>query len=374
MKYASIGYGLVKNWQEALSEWPGKDKISGTVLNEQYLVAKDSCFACPIGCGRMVRHPVDGSPIKGLEYETTGMLGAQCCLGDMDGLILANHLCNNLGLDTISVGAILAFAMECYERGLIPEDILQGQKIPWGDREIMLKLIEDMAYKKGKLGELLASGVKHMAEVFGGNSADFAVHVRGVEIAAHDPRTSQGWGLGYAVGSTGGRHTEHAPWPEFLSIPIPKIGLNKALDPKGVEGIPEEIKVIQDYINLMNSAGCCYPIYGPTNSIDYIGDYLEAVTGHKRDVKELLRCGERAFNVKKVFNARVGIGRKDEVLPKRLTRDALKAGASQGYVARTDEMLDEYYQFRGFDPETGWPTKQKLEELSLADVGKALYG
>ena len=375
LNWEKIGYGFVKNWQKDLSEWPEKVNISGQVLNEKYLVAKDACYACPLGCGRIVRHPVDGSPIHGLEFETTAMIGAQCMLSDMDALILANHSCNILGLDTISVGATIAFAMDCYEHGLIPEDILQGQKVLWGDKDIILKLIEDMAYKSSKLGELLSSGVKHAAEVLGGNAADLVNDVKGVEAAAHDPRTCQGWGLGYATGSAGARHTECSPWPEYTPNTQSHLGLPELLDRKVTEGKAREIKILQDYIaSAMNSCGCCNFVHGMTNSADYVRDYLEAVTGRKRSIEELLKCGERSFNVKRAFNARVGIGRKDDVLPKKFTQYAVKAGASEGLVSRAAEMLDEYYQLRGWDPKTGWPTKQKLEELSLPEVSKALYG
>jgi len=375
LSWEQKGYGLVRNWQVDLCEWPEKVNISGPVLNEKYLVAKDACYACPIGCGRVVQHPLDGSSVHGPEYETTAMLGAQCCLSNMDGLILANHLCNTLGLDTISTGATIAFAMECYERGLIPDDILEGQKVLWGDKEIILKLIQDIAYKRSKLGELLSSGVKHVAEVLGNDAADFAPQVKSVEAAAHDPRACQCWDLSYATGSAGARHSEAPVWPEFQSLPVPHIGLGETLDRKTTEGKPSAVKLVQDVIaSATNSCGCCNLLYGGTDSTDYVLNYLEAVTGRKRSLEELLLCGERSFSVKKTFNLRAGIGRKDDVLPKRFTQDALKAGVSQGLVARTEEMLEEYYQLRGWDPQTGWPNKQKLEELSLPDVSKTLYG
>ncbi|MFC1943428.1 aldehyde ferredoxin oxidoreductase C-terminal domain-containing protein, partial [Chloroflexota bacterium] len=299
----------------------------------------------------------------------------QCCLSDMDGLILANHLCNNLGIDTISTGTAIAFAMECYERGLIPHDILEGQKLLWGDKETILKLIQDIAYKRTELGQLLASGVKKMAEILGTGVTDFAPHVKGVEFAAHDPRSCQSWGLSYVTGSSGPRHTEAPVWPEFCQIPVAKLGLSEPLDCKVVEGKPQAVKLVQDFMaSAMNSCGCCYFVYGMTDSVDYVMNYMEAVTGRKIILDELLRCGERSFNLKRLFNARVGIGKKDDVLPKRFTRDALKAGVAKGLVARADEMLEEYYQLRGWDTTTGWPTKQKLEDLSLLEESKALYG
>jgi aldehyde:ferredoxin oxidoreductase len=372
-KVENLGYGLVKNWQVDLSEWPGKAAISGALLNEKYVIRKETCYRCPIGCGRLVRHPKDGTLIRGPEYESIALLGAQLCLSDMEGLILANHLCNTLGLDVISTGGSIAFAMECFERGLIPEDILQGQQVPWGDRETILTLIQDIAYKRGRLGEMLSYGVRHASDVLGNDTADFAPHVKGVEFPAHDPRSCQSWALGFATNSTGARHTESITYADFNAQPQPHIGL-EPMDCRTVEGKPRAVKRMQEYLAVLGSCVGCNFVYGTTDSIDYIRGYLEAVTGHKRSLEELLRCGERSFNVKRSFNVRHGMGRREDALPGRFTRDALKAGSSKGFVARSDEMLEEYYQLRGWDSETGWPRKQKLEELSLTEVGEALYG
>ncbi|MEW6142545.1 MAG: aldehyde ferredoxin oxidoreductase family protein [Chloroflexota bacterium] len=366
------GYGLVKNWQMDISEWPERNNIAPAVLNEKYLTSKFACFACPIGCGRIVRHPVDDSPIHGVEFESAAMLGSQCCLADMEGLILANHLCNTLGLDTISTGGIIAFTMECYERGLIPNHILEGRSIHWGDKEAMLKLIEDIAFRRTALGNLLASGMKHAAEVLGKEAWSFATQVKGVETSAHDPRSCQCWGLGYATGSAGARHSEAPVWPEFVGIPAPSLGL-QPLDRTKVEGKSRALKIIQDYVSsAMNSCGCCNLAYGV--EAETILRYLEAVTGHTRSIDELLLCGERSFNLKRAFNGLAGVGRKDDVLPERFTRYALKTGVSKGLLARVDEMLDEYYRLRGWDSVTGLPTKEKLAELALPKVSKALYG
>jgi len=291
----------------------------------------------------------------------------------MEGLILANHLCNILGLDVISTGGSIAFAMECFERGLIPEDILQGQQVPWGDKEIILTLIQDIAYKRGRLGEMLSHGVRHAADVLGNDTAAIAPHVKGVEFPAHDPRSCQSWALGFATNSTGARHTETMTYAEVNSQSQPHIGL-EPMDRRTIDDKPSAVKRMQEYLAVLSSCVGCNFVYGTTDSVDYILSYLEAVTGHKRNLEELLRCGERSFTVKRSFNVRQGIGRKEDVLPRRFTRDALKAGASKGLVARSDEMLEEYYQIRGWDPETGWPRKQKLKELSLPKVSEALYG
>ncbi len=369
------GYGIVKNWQMDLSEFPLKERISGERLNKEFLVRKDACFSCPVACGRVTRGMMDGIPVevKGPEYESMSALGSQCLNGHMESLILANHLCNLLGMDTISTGGTIAFAMECYERGLFPESLLEGRKLPWGDGKVMVDLIKEMAHKKSKLGKMLSEGTKYASETLGGEAVQCAIQVKGVEAGQHDPRACQGWGLTYAFGNAGARHTEGVPWPEFGSVQTP-LGLDK-MDPTTIEGKPREMILMQDIIaSAMNSLGLCYFPYGQTNSMGYVPDFFEAVTGRKMGIEDFLLCGERSFNVKRAFNAREGIGRKDDVLPHRFTHQPLKEGISKGLVSRVPEMMDEYYRLRGWDLETGWPTKEKLAQLSLHQESKALYG
>jgi len=339
-------------------------------------VRRESCFNCPIACGRITRITADGRPVevKGPEYETMAALGSQCWNSDMETLIQANHLCNTLGMDTISTGGAIAFAMECYERGLFPEELLAGKKISWGDREVILGLIKDIAGQRGKLGELLSQGVKHAAESLSAKAMECAVQVKGVEAAEHDPRSCQGWGLSYAVGNAGARHTEGGVWPEFGNIQTP-LGLDQPMDRREIQHKPKALILMQDIIaSAMNSLGLCYFAYGFPNLIAFVPELFEAVVGRSMGIKEFLRCGERSFNVKRAFNAREGLGRKDDTLPVRFTHQPLKHGASKDLVARAGEMLDEYYRLRGWNPETGWPTKEKLIDLSLQKEWQALYG
>ena len=370
-----LGYGIVKNWQMDLCEFPGKTKISGQRLNDEFLIKREFCFNCPIGCGRITRGILDGVPVQvhGPEYESMAALGSQCFNDDMDTLIAANHLCNILGMDTISAGGVIAFTLECYERGLFPEEVLGDKELLWGRTEVILELLKDIAYRRGELGEMLSQGVKYASEVLGKDARECAVQVRGVEAAEHDPRSCQGWGLAYAVGNTGARHTEGGVWPEFGNIQTP-LGLDKQMDRTSIEGKPRALILMQDMIaSAMNSLGLCYFAYGFPDLVGYVPDLLEAVTGRQMSIKDILLCGERSFNLKRVFNAREGMGRKDDILPVRFTEQPLKRGASEGLVARAAEMLDEYYKLRGWNPKTGWPSKEKLDELSLYKESKALY-
>ncbi len=371
----AAGYGIVKNWQLDLSEFSGKAGISGEVLNDKYLIKKDACFSCPVCCGRVTRGRRDGQAVrvKGPEYETMAALGSQCLNDDMPTLISANHLCNLFGLDTISTGGVVAFAMECCERGLMPADLLEGRTLSWGASQAMLDLIGDIAYQRGKLGRLLAQGVKAAAQTIGKASEDFAVHVKGVEAAEHDPRSGQGWGLGYSVGNAGARHTEGGIWAEYGNLQ-PTIGIHRVLDRTTIEEKPEHLILYQNMVaSVYNSTGLCY-FMGLIGLTHYVPEFIESVTGRRMHMEDIMRCGERSFNVKRVFNAREGFSRKDDALPARFTRDALRQGASKGLTARAGEMLDEYYRLRGWDPVTGWPTAEKLAELSLDREREALYG
>ena len=344
-------------------------------MNQEYLLRREACFGCPVACGRVTKVSLDGETarVKGPEYESMAALGSQCFNSDLETLIKANHLCNTLGMDTISAGGIISFAMECYERGLIPGHILEGRKILWGDGEIILALIKDMAYRKGNLGEMLSQGVRSAAEKLGPEAKECAIHVKGVEAAEHDPRSCQGWGLTYAVGNAGARHTEGGVWPEFGKVQA-SLGLGERMDRTTIEGKPRALMLVQDLIaSAMNSLGLCYFAYGPSRVMERVPDLLEAVTGSPRSMGLLLRCGERSFNLKRLFNVREGYGRKDDILPERFTRQPLRQGLSKGLTARTEEMIEEYYRLRGWDLSTGWPTPEKLRELSLEKEMKSFY-
>lgn len=371
----AVGYGIVKNWQMDLSEFPGRERISGERLNSEYLLRRETCFGCPVGCGRVTKVSLAGEAVqvKGPEYETMAALGSQCFNSDMETLIRANHLCNTLGMDTISTGGVISFAMECHERGLLPGDILEGRQIRWGDGEIILRLIKDIAYRKGALGDLLSQGVRAAAERLGGSAGECAIHVKGVEAGEHDPRSCQGWGLTYAVGNAGARHTEGGVWPEFGKVQA-SLGLGEPMDRTTIEGKPRALMLVQDVIaSAMNALGLCYFAYGPSRAMERVPDLLAAVTGTPCSMGHLLRCGERSFNIKRLFNMREGFGRKDDRLPERFTRQPLQQGFSRGLTARTEEMMDEYYRLRGWDLSTGWPTPAKLRELSLEKEMNTFY-
>ncbi len=349
---------------EGLS-WPGG--------YESILLGNRSCYLCPVGCRRIVAVKDEAYAfepnVEGPEYETLGMLGSNCGVTDVKAVAKANDLCNLYGLDTISTGGTLAFAMECFERGLITKEDTGGLELTFGNADAMIKMIEMIAFRRG-FGDILAEGSRRAARIIGGGAEEYAIHVKGVEIAAHDPRVFQGGGPHYACCITGGRHTEGITmdW-ELLGRPMDALGLPKPS--KSPEGKGFAAKVIEDWTAFVASAGWCIfadllAVYQP----EEIVKAFNAVTGLNLTLKDALLAGERIFNIRKAFNVRHGASRADDKLPKRLLEEKGRAGT----VVDLSKTLEEYYEARGWDKNTSKPTKEKLMQLGLQDVAKDLWG
>jgi aldehyde:ferredoxin oxidoreductase len=349
---------------EGLS-WPGG--------YEAILSGNRSCFLCPVGCRRIVSVK-DGAyafepSVEGPEYETLSMLGSNCGVTDVKAVAKANDLCNRYGLDTISTGGTIAFAMECFERGLITKEDTGGLELTFGNVDAMIKMIEMIAFRRG-FGDILAEGSRRAARIIGGGAEDYAIHVKGLEIAAHDPRVFQGGGPHYACCITGGRHTEGITmdW-ELLGKPMDALGLPKPS--KSPEGKGFAAKVVEDWTAFLASAGWCIfadlmVVYQPEGIVKV----FNAVTGLNLTLKDALLAGERIFNIRKAFNVKHGATRADDKLPKRLLEEKGRAGT----VVDLSKTLEEYYEARGWDKNTSKPTKEKLIQLGLQDVAKDLWG
>ena len=349
---------------EGLS-WPGG--------YESILLGNRSCYLCPVGCRRIVAVK-DGAyafepNVEGPEYETLGMLGSNCGVTDVKAVAKANDLCNLYGLDTISTGGTIAFAMECFERGLITKEDTGGLELTFGNGDAMIKMIEMIAFRRG-FGDILAEGSRRAARIIGGGAEEYAIHVKGVEIAAHDPRVFQGGGPHYACCITGGRHTEGITmdW-ELLGRPMDALGLPKPS--KSPEGKGFAAKVVEDWTAFVSSAGWCIfadlvGVYQPEELVKV----FNAATGLHLTLKDALLAGERIFNIRKAFNVRHGASRADDKLPKRLLEEKGRAGT----VVDLSKTLEEYYEARGWDKNTSKPTREKLLQLGLEDVAKDLWG
>jgi len=368
-----------KNFQRCTFE--GYENITGETIAETILVRRDPCFACPISCNQVVaaKEPYVVDPAYGgPEYETAAALGSLCMNDNLVVLCKANELCNKYSIDTISTGVAIAFAMECYEKGLITKADTGGLELTWGSDKAIIQLVEKIAKREG-IGALLAEGVKRAAEKVGRDAEEFAMHIKGQEVPMHEPRGKKGVGLAYATSNRGACHlqAEHDDFFEDPNWLFPEIGLDKTVDrlDMGREKA-RMVKVLGDFKALYDSLSVCMYASWPEGGVrlQTIKDIVAAVTGWDVPLAELMTVGERAFNLCRAFNVREGISRKDDVLPARLM-EPLPEGLYQGEAIPKgdfDRMLDYYYEFRGWNKETGIPTRKKLEELGLKYVADRL--
>jgi len=341
------------NFQESVFD--NTDEVSGEALvDKQYLIKNAACFACPIACGRIVELP-SGLKGEGPEYETGWAFGANCGVNDLNAIVQANFLCNQYGLDTISVGTTIAAAMELYEKGFIKKEELEnGPELKFGSSEAIVFYTKKIALREG-IGDKLALGSYRFAESYG--HPELSMTVKKQEIPAYDPRGVQGHGLGYATNNRGGCHVR-----SYLISPE-IIGLPEKLDPQELKGKPEWVKIFQDLTGVIDSAGLCLFTSFALGLSDY-KDLINADTGFNYTDEELLKVGERIWNIERLFNQKAGIKSIDDTLPNRLLKDPVSSGPNKGKVHLLTELLPEYYSLRGWD-EKGVPTDEKIKELGL---------
>jgi len=365
-KYEYMGNFPIKNWQG--SRWKeGASKISGTTMHDTILVGRLSCRGCPIACGRHIR--IDDGPYapldtEGPEYETVGTMGGECLVDDLDAICKANELCNRYGLDTISTGAAIAFGMEAYDRGLISIEDTEGLKLEWGSAEALVEMVHNIA-SGHNVGRLLGQGVKKAAKELGGLAEEFAVHVKGLEPSAHDPRRFWTQALTYATAARGACHNRSWGHPYELGLTIPEIGMNEVIPSYQLENLAESVIKLQNFQTLNDTLIICrFAQIGHAVSFTNLIDWLNAITGLGQDIDELMLCGERIFNLKRMFNIRRGISRKDDFLPPRfMTHNRMDKNLNT-QLPPIGEMLNQFYILRGWD-EIGLPSADKLAELDL---------
>jgi aldehyde:ferredoxin oxidoreductase len=358
-------------------EFEHAEAIDGTTMRDTILVGRGGCYVCPVRCKREVAFEEPYSVQKrygGPEYETVGALGSLVGVGDLKAIAKGNELCQRYGIDTISAGACIAFAMECYEHGILKEKDCGDIKLNFGNAEGMLKMIEMIARREG-IGDLLAEGVLRAAKQIGKGSEKFAMHVKGQEAPLHDPRGKTGLGLAYALSPTGADHVEHPHDPMFQAW-------NENLKEAAMLGILEPVKplsmgpdkvrhyfYLQHVWGLYNLIGLCQFVGFPVGrfSLDHITEYVKAVTGWNTTLWELLKATERSFQLFRVFNCREGFTKKDDTLPDRFFQP-LPNGALKGHRINRkefDEAIDLFYGMMGWQPD-GKPTKSKLHEIGLS--------
>ena len=345
-----------------------KDALNADAMLERVVTALTACPRCPMCCGKFsyVRSgPYAGTAVDGPEYETIAMIGTNCCLPSIEDVVYANWLCDNLGMDTISTGNIIAFAIECYERGIIGPEDTGGLELRYGDPECVFKLMEMMARREG-IGDVLARGVRFAAEKFGKGSEKFAIHVKGLEQSAYDVRAAPAMALAYATADIGAHHNR--AWAITYDI---EVGRDKYTRDKA-----ERVIYLQHVRPLFDMLGCCRLQWVETGlPLEYYSKAFEAATGVEMGVEELLRASERVYNLTRAINVLRGLTSAEDWLPDRAFEDPVPNGAVKGSKldrGRFKELLRTYYELRGWDPETGVPTRGKLEELGLPDVADAL--
>jgi aldehyde:ferredoxin oxidoreductase len=363
-----------RNFREG--SFDGADAISGETMAKTILVRRGTCYGCFIRCKREVQvgEPYFVDPIYGgPEYETCAAFGSLCGCSDLKAISKANQICNAYGLDTISAGNLVAFAMECYENGILTKSDTDGLELRFGNTEAMLRMLEMIANREG-LGDVLAEGLCPAAEKLGKGAMDFAMHVKGQPVPFHEPRGKVGVGLGYSVSPTGADHME-IPHDTFWASEA-GIALLRPLGILGPVDIldlgPKKIRLfiyLQQYWNLLNSLGICVftaKPFGP-HTLNSIVDYVKAVTGWETSLFDLLKVSERYSAMARIFNLRDGFTVKDDILPDRFFQP-MEGGTLKGKKIDREEFLkalETYYEMMGWDPETGVPKRVKLDELDL---------
>jgi len=363
-----IGDVPVKNWRGG--RWvEGSESLNGKNMVEVAKKGNFYCAKCSIGCGGVAEtDSIYGRIIGSIpEYESISMLGANCYLNDMFAVMKANEMCNRLGLDTISTGSVIAFTMEAYEKGYIdPLEFEDG--IKWGDANTILKLIKMITFRE-KLGDLLADGVRIASEKLGNNSKEFAIHCKGLELPAHDPRVFSSLALGYVTGNRGGCHLQALSHILERSFIIPDLGLDEVLDQYSIEGKAEMVVKMQNYMAILDSLKICKFIIFYEVTPKKILEWLNLITNWNLNFNEFLKVGERIYNLKRIFNCSLGMTRKDDNLPLRVLTYRKDDNDMFGNIIDLDRLLDDYYRIRGWD-ENGVPTKEKLKELDLLEFSK----
>jgi len=355
-----------KNWQ--MGSWPeGADKISGvTLANRGILVDTYACRGCVIGCGRVVR--IDEGPYAmersaGPEYETVAMLGSNCLVDNLEAICKGNELCNRYGIDTISTGGVIAFAMEAFDRGLIPSELSDGLDLRWGSADGMLELIRQIGERRG-LGRLLGEGVRRASAELGPATEPFALHVKGLEPPAHDPRGFFGNAVAFATSARGACHLSSFVHAFERVLAMPEFGYDAPVDRFASEPKPMLVFNGQNLMGMFDSLKACkFLLFGGARTPQLV-EWLNQVTGWDMDQGEFLRTGERIFNLKRLYNIRSGLDGRDDTLPLRFRTEPRPDGSAAGKLPPFEPMLAEYYRIRGWDS-TGVPTREKMAELGL---------
>ena len=354
------------------------EQIGGQRLRDTILVDRDGCFACPVRCKRVVEtrvdehHPYSIDRIYGgPEYETGAALGSNCGVEDLETIAKAHELCNRYGLDTISTGVTIAWAMECFERGILSSSDVDGLELHFGNGAAVLTLVAKIAHRQG-IGDLLAQGTRWAAQQVGRGSEQFAMNVKGLELPMHEPRIKHGLGLGYALSPTGADHVHNVQddlYTTTSSLFFDRVRTLGILEPLPATDLsPAKVRLLA-YDVLWWSLFNCLELCASSPfamDLNLVNDLVRATTGWNTSLWELGKVAERSVTLPQLFNVRAGFTPADDQVPERFFQALL--ASSTGKPLDRHQFEDGkslYYQMRGWDPQTGIPTRAKLIELAL---------
>jgi len=347
-----------RNWQQSTFE--SAENLSGEFLKSHYYAKTIACSGCPIACDHIsvVRGDPNREEVASVEFETIYALGSQCGVGDFPAIVKAANVCDQLGVDTISTGVVIGWAMECFERGTLTQKDTDGIELTFGNHEAQIEVIRKIAYREG-VGDLLAEGVKNASSKLGKDSQHFAMHNKGLELPGYDVRGLKACALGFMTSTRGGCHLRSSMYDFDVKGKVDRF--------KADVGLGSMVKEREDAWAIMDSLILCKFIRSVCSTYDKFAELYTLVTGIQTTPEKMQKAGERIYNLEKAYNVREGWTRKDDYPPPRVMKDPIPDGAAKGSVVKKREfdlMLNSYYRARGWNKE-GIPTKQKLNELEL---------
>lgn len=374
VKYNQMGVLPTRNWQEATFEYA--DEISGEYIFKNYIKKHVGCSLCPIACAKVMS--VEEGPYVGatamMDYEPTYAMGSNCGIGNYPAIIKGVQLCDGYGLDGVSAGVAIGWAMECYERSILSKDDTGGLELRFGNHEAMIKAIHLIARREG-IGNLLAEGVREASKRVGKGSEHFAMHVKGMEMAGFEIRGMKACGFGYAVCPRGGCHVRSGAYD---------LNTKEIVDFQEVDFPAEWVAETEDFASLIDSLVICRFVRGVwkwdgMESFEgrYAGlaEFYTLTTGIQSNAKDMRVAGQRVSNLKKLFNIREGWTKEYDTLPTRITQDPIPSGPYAGARITKNELqnfLKRYYKARGWDVKTGIPTVEKMKELELMETASKI--
>ncbi|HSO18889.1 MAG TPA: aldehyde ferredoxin oxidoreductase C-terminal domain-containing protein, partial [Desulfosarcina sp.] len=372
-----MGDAPVMNWKGSNRDFgPERSKLIDPDVFTRSVVAKYFCYSCPLGCGGIGLAPDGRTEVHRPEYESAIALGGLCLNEDADSIHYLNELLNRAGMDTISAGGTVAFAIECFEQGLLTVDDTDGLRLTWGNAGAIVRLVEKMVRREG-IGDLLADGAKRAADVIGSGAREMAIHAGGQELGMHDGRYDPGFALHNVVEPTPGRHTIGSYlyyemfqlWRKMPHLPDPSLLYLKGSKYRANREKAVMAAACSQYMNVVNGAGCC--LFGAFLGAQRIPlfDWLNAATGWALSPDAYMAAGHRIQTVKYLFNIKQGIQPRDIPISRRVLGDPpQQEGANKGRSVPLEKLRRYYWREMGYDPVTGVPTKACLSRLGLEEA------